>query len=422
LLACNKLQSNNTNYKTVYIKEQKGKYTLIRNGKPFLIKGGAGFTNLKRLHEAGGNTIRVWDTLHLAQILDSAQANQLAVIVGIQLPPNGDMDSFYNNAAKVKANYKKIAATINRYKNHPALLCWCLGNELSFPYKPKYNTFYRVFNSLIDLIHSSDPNHPVTTTVMTFQKKNIINMKLRTDIDFISFNLFGALQTFNKDLDDFKWFWNGPFLVTEWGIEGPWAPTEQNAWGSFIENTSLKKAEQYLESYQKYMPVDNPRYLGSMVFYWGQKQEFTPTWFSLFDENGMQTETVNILQYIWTGKPASIHAPSVRYMLLNDKGAKDNIFLKPNLMAKAKVYMNEPDTGKLIFKWRLYPEDWYKPNGIFREKKSKEIANIISENNRSEIEFKVPDKEGPYRLIVYVYNGRGYFSTTNTPFYVVNNP
>lgn len=420
LMACNYSKPGNTSNKTVYIKSQNGKYTLYRNGQPFFVKGASGFTNLKRLKEAGGNTIRVWDTVHLGKILDSAQANNLAVIVGLPLPPNENMDEFYNNTSKTNSNYKNVTALVNKYKNHPALLCWCLGNEIPFPYRPRFNNFYKAFNDIVDMIHKDDPNHPVTTSLMNFQTKNITNIKLRTNIDFISFNLFGGIQTLNKDLKDFEWFWKGPFLLTEWGIEGPW--TVGNAWGAFIEKSSDEKAREYLQTYQKYMPVNNPRFMGSLVFYWGQKQECTPTWYSLFDENGNETDAVNTMQYIWTGKQLPYYAPAVKYMLVNNKKGQDNILFNPNTTANAKVYINGTDTDKLVFKWQLFKEDWFKPNGIFSEKKPSEIENAIIADMGTTVKFKAPAKEGPYRLLVYVYNSKGYFATANTPFYVISTP
>ncbi len=121
---------------TVCIKSEHGTYRFYRNGKPFLVKGASGFTNLKALSEAGGNTIRVWDTVNLASILDSAQAYHLAVVVGLPMPDNKNMDEFYNDEAKVAAHYKNLEKTVYRYRHHPALLSWCIGNELTFPYKP----------------------------------------------------------------------------------------------------------------------------------------------------------------------------------------------------------------------------------------------------------------------------------------------
>jgi len=420
-LSCTQSQPGNSFRKAVYIKKQNGKYLLYRNGKPFFIKGASGYTNLKQLSAAGGNTIRVWDTLNLGRILDSAQANHLAVVAGLPMPPSESIDDFYKTS-KADAYSRKITGLIERFKNHPALLAWCLGNELAFPNKPKYNQFYAVFNGLVDMIHQKDPQHPVTTTIMTFQKKNIINIKLRTKIDFISFNIFGSIQTLKEDLEKFKWFWDGPFLITEWGVEGPWLAENQNAWGAYIESTSTKKAEQYLSNYEKYMPVDNPRFLGSMVFYWGQKQELTPTWFSLFDENGAETGAVQMMRYIWTGKKTTEKAPALKYMLLAGKGAKDNILFKPNEIVKSKVYFDNADTTGLTFKWKIFTEDWFKSNGVFSEKRPKEINNLIAGQNGSELSFKVPAKEGPYRILVYVYNKKGSFATSNTPFYVLKNP
>lgn len=421
-IACVNKNTDNTGQKLVYIHSSDGKYIFYRNGQPFFIKGGAGYTCLKQLKDAGGNTIRLWDTLNIAKVLDSARYYNLAVIVGLPMPANDDMDAFYNNDDKVKKHLQQLTAIVNKYKHHPALLCWCVGNELAFPYKPNYNRFYNAFNNVIDMIHTDDPDHPVTTTIMTFQTKNIINLKLRTKVDFISFNIFGSIQTLKKDLENFKWFWSGPFLITEWGVEGPWLSGEQNAWGAYVENTSNKKAEQYLSVYKNYMPVDNNRFLGSLVFYWGQKQELTPTWFSLFDKNGAPTETVNVMQYVWTGKYGPAHAPLIKYMLVNGKGGYDNIFLKPDTTASAKTYMLGNDTAGLTYKWELMPEDWYKKNGIFSEKSPRPLINAIIENKGDHIVFKTPAKEGPYRLLVYIYNKNGYFATCNTPVYVLNNP
>ncbi|RFZ81136.1 hypothetical protein DYU05_20465 [Mucilaginibacter terrenus] len=420
IVSCNN-NSTGTRNRTVYIKKENSKYTMYRYGKPFFVKGASGFTNLKALYESGGNTIRTWDTANLKPILDSAQANHLAVVVGLPLPPSDDISGFYGDGAKVKANLLALTKFVNRYKNHPAVLAWCLGNELAFPLKPNYNAFYTTFGDLVNTFHRIDPNHPVTTTVMSFQKKNLTNIKLRTNIDFVSFNIFGAIATLKKDLDDFNWFWDGPFLITEWGVEGPWVYQSQNIWGSYVEDASSKKAEQYMSIYKNYMPANNSRFLGSMVFYWGQKQEFTPTWFSMFDELGYKTEAVNVMQNIWTGKKATAHAPDIKFTLVNYKGAHDNILLKTNTEYPAAVYINGTNNGHLSYKWKLYKEDWFKPNRTFREDKPIEITNSI-QGSGDEIRFTTPSKEGPYRLFVYVYNEHGYVATSNTPFYVLTNP
>lgn len=414
--------NNNRNSKTiraVYIQSQNGKYTLYRNGKPFFIKGAAGYTNLQKLKEAGGNTIRTWDTTGIDTVLKNANKYGMAVVVQLPVPYNDDMDAFYNNDKKVDAFLKDYTRFINKYKSNKAILMWCLGNELGFPYKPKYNKFYDVFNQLIDLIHQYDPDHPVTTTMINFEKKKIMNIKARTNIDLISFNIFGAIKSLSSDLEEFDWAWSGPFMITEWGIDGPWTGTDQTAWGAYIENSSTKKAEQYYEAYHKYMPVSNPRFLGSMVFYWGYKQETTPTWFSFFDQKGNMSQSVNIIEHAYTGKWPQYNAPAIKFMLLDNKGAKDNILYKPGIVANARVWLTDT-TGNLRYEWNVLPEDWFKVQHVYNQKFNKPLDDLlIGERHLKEAVFRIPAKEGPYRVYVTVYNDKGYFATANTPFYVV---
>ncbi len=407
---------------TVHINYSNGKYTLIRNGKPFLIKGASGYTNLKKLKESGGNTIRTWDTTNLEAVLNEAKHYDIAVIVGLPMPMNEYGDWFYKNDSLINSQYQRYAKLINKFKNHPSVLMWCLGNELSFPNKPKFLSFYKVFNNLIDMIHQNDPNHLVTTTMTNFQKKNIFHIKYRTNIDFISFNVFGKLKDIRADLKDFEWLWDGPFLITEWGIDGPWTNHEHTAWKAYIENTSTKKAEHYLSIYKTQMPVENPRYLGSLVFYWGHKQENTSTWFSFFDENGAASEAVGTMQYIWTSKYPEHKAPQLRYMLVDNKGARENLLYKPNTIASAKLLLlNNVDSTGLQFKWEVLPEDWYQVNNLYGLKKMKPIQNTILKEKNNTVQFRVPSKEGPYRIYVSVYDQYGNFATCNTPFYVVDN-
>jgi hypothetical protein len=403
----------------VFINFENGKYAVYREGKPFIIKGASGFTNLEKLKEAGGNTIRTWDTTNLSIILDEAKINNLGVVVGLPMPENNDMQVFYNQPELAAEQLKDYSALVKKYKDHPAILFWCVGNELPFPNKPNYLNFYKTFNAIVDMIHLEDPDHPVTTTVLNLQEKNIINISLRTDIDFISFNIFGAIRNLEPELKALEWIWKGPFLITEWGIDGPWDIYQQTAWAAYIENTSTKKSELLLERYQQFMPVTEPRFLGSLVFYWGQKQETTKTWFSLFDEQGRATEAVDVMQYIWTSKWPDHKAPQLKYMLLEEKGAKDNILLSPNVTVSAKVLLDQVDTTGLSYTWEIQPEDWFKINGANSTKKVKSIENLINNQGQSTTSFRTPDKEGPYRLFVSVKDQFGKFATSNTPFYVL---
>ena len=72
--------------RTVYIKETQEGFQLYKNGRPFFIQGASGELYFEDLANIGGNTIRVYDTINLDQILADAKKYELEVIVDIILP------------------------------------------------------------------------------------------------------------------------------------------------------------------------------------------------------------------------------------------------------------------------------------------------------------------------------------------------
>jgi len=138
--------------KTVFVLHTKDHFTLYRNGQPFFIKGAAGSGNLAELRLAGGNTLRTWDTTNIRHVLDEAETNGIAVIVGLSLPVSLHQ-SFYRDTAQVGEQFRAYQHIVKQYSSHPALLMWCLGNEIDFPYRPGFRSFYKAYNDLLKMIH-----------------------------------------------------------------------------------------------------------------------------------------------------------------------------------------------------------------------------------------------------------------------------
>ncbi|SHF44004.1 Glycosyl hydrolases family 2, TIM barrel domain [Mariniphaga anaerophila] len=424
----------------VYIKKTRDGYQLFRNGNPFFIQGAGGDSYFKELAECGGNTIRLYDTLNLASKLDEAHKYNLAVIVDLPLYRFETSYNQYLIKEDVDLLKQEIQAIVKQHKNHPALLMWNLGNEIQYPVvfaknRIAQNTddvveifrvlfqrkkFIRTFNELIEFIHTEDPEHPVTTSVATnkFWKK-LLNIHLYSPkIDIIGYNIFAPPQIIKSQLDKLsKLIHLKPFYISEWGIEGPWAQ-EKTSWGAPIETTSTNKGKQYKDNYS-FFTNHYSQSLGSAVFFWGQKQERTHTWFNIFDEDGRKSQAYCELQKIWKKSSTSFEPPDIKYMLVNKKGAKDNMVFLPNSLNKAEVLLNSKIDSALQIHWEIHEEGWNYEGGGAKHKITKKISVRFEQIKNNEVTFLAPEHEGPYRIFAYVYDKDGYFATTNTPFYVL---
>ena len=405
------------NEPAVHIEKTKGRYQLIRNGKPFYINGGAASADyLEELKEAGANTARIYDTIGLKKILDKAEALDLAVVVDIPLPKFENDPQYYEDPELFNEMKSRIAPVIQKYKDHPALLYWNLGNELYYPYFFHSTKFFENFNSLIDLIHKEDENHPVSTTTIGANKLRVISITLKSpQLDFISFNSFGVLSRFENKLKPLKPFWDGPHVITEWGVNGPWEATK-TSWGAPVEETSTKKAEQIRLRHQNYIaPLKEENSLGSFVFYWGQKNEITPTWYSLFNKNRQKTEAVYELEKVWQGKEkSSFPGPQLNYILLNGKGAKESIVVAPGETMEVSTLLSNIPQPNLVYDWEVRKESW------FAYHISEKVPFIKFKRTGKNPIFNAPSRPGPYRVFLELTNGTGYIATANIPFYVLN--
>ena len=400
-------------------KTAKG-YRLIRNGVPFLIKGAGGdIRYLKELQQAGANTIRIYDTLHLQSKLDKVQKVGMVAVVDIPIPRyDSQNDHFYTNKDKVTDHANIIKAFIEKYKDHPAVLYWILGNEIQYPELKGNKNFVSAFNQFVQCIHDTDQNHPVSTAVAGLSRKRIISISQRSKkLDFISINLFGQLSSLKKRINSIRLFWNGPYVISEWGVNGPWE-AEKTKWNSPIEQTSTKKAELYGARYQEFIaPLTTGKCMGDLAFYWGQKQETTQTWFSVFTENGNKTELVSTLESIWTNTPNKPWGPKINYLLVNDKGSNESLVVEAKQNMKAKLISNHLSTSQNRITWDVKPEGWFYYKWKNQQKLPSQFA--MEHTNSSILTFSAPEEPGPYRLFVSLQNQKGEAATTNFPFYVL---
>jgi hypothetical protein len=424
-------EQNTDGSESVFIKRNETGFELIRNGKPFYIKGASGNSYLKELADTGGNTVRLYDTVNIQIHLDEAFKHGLAVIIDIPIPPFGHNNYLDENENQIlKQNVKDL---IIKYKNHPALLMWNLGNEVNYPkihwknlirVNHSKKRFIRNFNDFIEIIKREDTNHPVSTSKWNIGIEHYASFKLFSPgIDIISFNVFGDTKNINDKMNQYYFlFGEFPFYISEFGPDGWWMQEPQyTSWWSPIEPTSEKKAEQINARYN--LIVNSKNCFGSLLFYWGNKYECTHTWFSLFKEEH-KSEILMEMEHLWGHSNYKPEFIGLNYMLVEGKGAADNLIFNPGEVKNAELKLNVNYNDSISIKWEIYPDVWYQ--GWNEEKYNRKLLNPPSpiacfiNNENTKASFIAPEKEGPYRIFAYVYNHLGYFAATNTPFYVLN--
>ena len=396
----------------VEIKKTATGYTFIRNGQPYFVKGAGGTSETEAIKIAGGNSFRAWDTEHGAANLEQAEKLGLTVTMGLNVAC--ERHGFdYNDAVAVKKQLDHLRKEVQKYKDHPALLAWGIGNELNLDYKNP--NVWTAVNDIAKMIHQEDPNHPATTMLAGINQIEIDHIKAKCpDLDFLSVQVYGGLAKVPDQLQTAGW--DGPYLVTEWGPTGHWE-CPKTSWGAPVEETSSEKAEVYKTRYEASILKDK-NCLGSYVFLWGQKQERTPTWYGLFTEAGETSEVFDVMQYEWSGKWPQNRAPNISSFTVDGKSARSSIPLNPEEKYLVVISVSDPDKDKLTIRWELLPEATDLGQGGDRESRPAPIPNMVTTTSLTNALLSVPAKLGAYRLFVYVSDGHNHVATANIPFMV----
>lgn len=394
------------------------RYQLLRGGQPYAIKGaGLEFGDMAALAEHGGNSFRTWRTdnprMGGRELLDLAAQYGLTVALGLEI--GRERHGFdYNDEEAVAAQFEYARQEVLKYKDHPALLAWIIGNEPNHSFKnPKV---FDAINEISRMIHEVDGKHPTTTALAGFSAELAELIDSRApDLDFISIQMYGDIVHLPKILDEIGY--EKPYFVTEWGAVGYWEAAETD-WGAPIEHNSTEKAANYLRSHELAIASDPGHAIGSYVFLWGQKQERTPTWFGMFLEDGSKTEAIDVMHYLWNGEWPSNRSPQIHGMLLNAKTAVQNVVLPAGEQVTATVTASDPDGDPLEYRWELMHESAATQEGGDREEIPESLHGLVHSQGEGDAELTAPERPGAYRLFVYVYDGRGHAGHANIPFLV----
>jgi hypothetical protein len=398
------------------------KWALLRDGRPFFIKGavlGGDPWGPESLARAGGNAVRAG-----TRSLGEAQQRGLAVLVNLPLGlPRRGFD--YADPAAVARQLDATRQRVRATKGHPAVLMWALGNELEIQTnRAQREPVWKAINALARMIHQEDGRHPVIT-VIGGQYREVLHeaQGLCPDLDAVGLNAYADMLTLPEDVT--REGWDRPYVVTEFGPRGHWqAP--RTPWRVPVEQTSTEKADYYRKAYE-HAVAGRATCLGSFVFYWSRKHEKTPTWYGLFLADGRRTGAVDVMQELWTGRPPANRCPAITggrdaiRLEAADRPSRDpSDVVAPGTLLRCSVTASDPEGDAVRVTWELHPDRSNDPRvGGDYEPPTQPIAGAVVESKGTRAVVRVPDEVDRYRLYLVVDDGHGGVATANRPVNVV---
>lgn len=401
----------------VEIVETPSGFVLHRDGQPYVVHGaGMMVDDLDRFVARGGNSIRTWttrsDEFDIDGLLD--RAHELGVTVALTLPMVPERHGFdYNDEVAVQKQLDELTQDVLRHKDHPALLVWIIGNELNHSYgNPRV---WDAVNDVAEMIAKVDPNHPSTTALAGVYGEVIDEINARAPaLDFLSFQVYGTLFGLKDKLAQLAF--DRPFMVTEWGTIG-WWEMETTHWGAPVELTSSEKAQVFLKGHEEVLSQLQSQLIGDYAFFWGQKQERTPTWFGLVTAEGELTEAVDVMTYKWTGQWPISQAPRVEAFTLAEKTARQSPIVLAGQTYPAEIKIQAEEGEGLSYHWSVLPESTAQAVGGDYEAPIAPVAGAIVQSTGASATIKLTER-GAYRLFVRVTDSSGQAAHANIPFFV----
>ncbi|MCB4771379.1 glycosyl hydrolase [Ancylobacter sp. Lp-2] len=382
---------------------------VVVDGKAFAIRGAAGEQQLGELAGLGATTVRTYGG-DPGPVLDAAQQAGLKVIVGLWVEhPRRGVD--YADRAFVDKQLADFSQTVEKYKDHPALLMWGIGNEVESELADD-GAVWPAIEEVAAMVKAADPAHPRIAVLAETGADKVAKLRVAApSIDVLGINAYGdALYSVVARARDQGW--TGPIVITELGARGQWQAATA-PWGAPFELTSTQKAIEL----RRYIAALDKQGVGIILFFWGWKQEVTPSWHSLRLPSGEWTEAAESMAEAWGGRtPEGNHAPRIAALRLVANPSQPYASVGASEPWQVELAASDPDGDRLDIRWVVRQESRIRTVAGDFEPDAEVMADAVVATENGARVRALP--VGKYRLFVEIRDGRGAAATANLPFEV----
>ena len=406
-------------FSKVSIEGKKGTWHLVVDGEPLYIKGAGcglgwgreGEDYLAMAREMGANSVRTWGTDQgTRDYLDRARRLGLKVACGIWInwadPAKGY--SYLGDSDYKRSKRKEALEYVRRFKNHPSVLLWNVGNEALFFTKDEKEkvALAQFLEELIREIKKEDPHHPTLyaaagTQTLPYLKKYV------PSLDIVGMNIYGSIRSAQSawEAQDF----GKPYIITEYG---PYLPIDssKDPNGKSVELDDASKAMLYRNMARQIAEFSGCN-LGGYVFHLGETTQDSLTWWNL-NHGRYKKGSYWAMREMYTRKTPPPDIPRIRSLRLSPDRA-----LRPGETIEAEVVLREDRPG-WIYSYLLSTSE----EGTLRYYVNDPLKAEIIQQDGPRILLRAPSAEGTYRLYCFVTNGKENMAAINKTIRVVCNP
>ena len=396
------------------IKSKKtNSYKLTKDGEEIFLKGICGIDELETMAAAGANAVRIYSHKDISEeLLDRAYELGVEVMMGLWLNHETGDFTYASSTTKVQEQFETLTQVVEKYKNHPAVFCWAIGNEVDKSTSANVKAIYKAMNDLARYCHEADPYHP-TVAVLAGSSTSKIKWitYLVNHIDIICYNAYKNIANAKENTKLFK----GPYMITEYSLDQPSETTNKTSWGAVIEPTNQQKAEKFVTRYKNEMyGLRDKNCVGSYAFKDTGSFRVTHTWYGLMID-GYKTLQFVRLSEAWRGvaNEDKIVLPYLTNLYLNGKTADKSVKVTAGSQVTLDLELIHHNGETLKYKFELKKEAPISSNSV-----PGVIATEYTKIKDNQYKFNVPTTAGDYRVFVYIYINDEYVTNMNFPFQV----
>ena len=401
-----------------------GNWRIYINEVETPIRGAGGVLQpgmLEQFKLAGGNFTRTWGINSLEdkvaggeRYIDRAWRLGIHVVPGLWI--GHERHHFdYNDPEQIKKQREHVRQSVRKWKNHPAIAMWGLGNEMEDPVLQNPNpAVIKELEVLAKIIKEEDPHHPVMTVIAGSGAGKVKSiMKHYPSIDVLGVNAYGSAAGTGEALTVHGW--KKPFAITEFGVLGFWE-VPKTSWGAAIEPNSTEKSKIYYSSHKLVFDINDGKEmcLGTFAFLWGWKQEKTSTWFGMCLPTMEKLPQVDAMTKAWTGEWPENRCPNIESI----SAEFDQKEIEGNRLYVARVNAFDRNGDELNYDWVITEESKVESVGGDKEPDPMSHPKLTIINGKKDCVIKSPSTPGAYRLFLTIRDGKGGAATANIPFKV----